>query len=102
MPDCGCFHGFKLTVISPSHCQLTVRMEGNVSLKNVLVGSGLIGQGSGPFLTGIMSDALQPSYGADSLRYALAAIVCCHIWGALHSAIAARTYREDLLAKTRS
>jgi MFS family permease len=76
------------------------RMRASASAIHVLVGSGLIGQGSGPLVAGILSDALEPRYGVDSLRFALAAIVLCHIWGAMHSLLAARTYQQDLQAKT--
>jgi MFS family permease len=76
------------------------RMRASASAIHVLVGSGLIGQGSGPLVAGILSDALEPRYGVDSLRFALAAIVLCHIWGAMHSLLAALTYQQDLQAKT--
>jgi predicted MFS family arabinose efflux permease len=42
----------------------------------VLVGSALIGMGGGPFLAGILSDVLDPTLGSESLRWALAIIVC--------------------------
>jgi MFS family permease len=77
------------------------RMRASAGAIHVLVGSGLIGQGSGPLIAGILSDVLEPRYGIDSLRFALAAIVFCHIWGAVHSVVAARTYKQDMLAKTR-
>jgi MFS family permease len=77
------------------------RMRASAGAIHVLVGSGLIGQGSGPLIAGILSDVLEPRYGIDSLRFALAAIVFCHIWGAVHSVVAARTYKQDMLAKSR-
>ncbi|MNY28832.1 hypothetical protein D3C86_1628340 [compost metagenome] len=36
--------------------------------------STLLGVGLGPLTTGILSDLLQPAFGAESLRYALLAI----------------------------
>ena len=77
------------------------RMRASASAIHVLIGSGLIGQGSGPLIAGMLSDHWEPRYGIDSLRYALVAIVLCHLWGAVHSMIAARTYRRDLEAKNR-
>lgn len=77
------------------------RMRASASAIHVLVGSGLVGQGSGPFITGVVSDLLTPSHGPDALRYALSGVVFFGIWGALHSVLAARTYPRDLAAKTR-
>jgi len=56
----------------------------------------IIGLGLGPFLVGIMSDYLAPTYGTESLRYALAAMTLLNIWGAFHYFWAARTLRADL------
>jgi MFS family permease len=41
----------------------------------VLVGTGLIGSALAPAIVGVISDALQPRFGADSLRYGIAAII---------------------------
>jgi MFS family permease len=41
----------------------------------VLVGTGLIGGALAPAIVGVISDALQPHFGADSLRYGIAAII---------------------------
>lgn len=56
----------------------------------------MIGMGFGPTLTGALSDALFPRFGADSLRYALVAMVFINVWAALHYVLAARTLREEL------
>ena len=56
----------------------------------------LIGLGLGPTLVGVVSDALQASYGADSLRYAIVATFFVNVWSALHYWIAARHLRDDL------
>jgi len=61
----------------------------------VLVTSGLIGQGLGPAFVGVLSDRLSSSYGADSLRYALAIAIATSLGAALHSVLAARTLAED-------
>lgn len=56
----------------------------------------LIGLGLGPTIVGIISDALTPTYGPDSLRYALVATFCFNIWSALHYYYAARHLAADL------
>lgn len=44
----------------------------------------LVGLGIGPQAVGLISDALKPSYGEDSLRIALVIISAVSLWGALH------------------
>jgi predicted MFS family arabinose efflux permease len=60
----------------------------------------LIGLGLGPFFVGVLSDALKPSYGVDSVRYALlGTVVVGALWSSLHYTLASRTLAEDLRAK---
>ncbi len=60
----------------------------------------MIGMGLGPLAVGMLSDALEPSYGIESIRYALLAVVAsCAAWSVLHYLLAARTLRTDLEAK---
>jgi MFS family permease len=62
----------------------------------------IIGMGLGPQAVGILSDLLSPAFEAESLRYALLFVVVGFaIWSVLHYALAARSIREDLLAKDR-
>ena len=75
------------------------RMRAMASAMNTLISTGLIGQGLGPLLVGVLSDRLEPSYGKDSLRVALAVAVSAHLWGAIHSLLGARTLRADQRAK---
>lgn len=57
----------------------------------------IIGLGLGPFSVGVLSDWLQPSLGAESLRYAMLYVVpVASIWSAAHFFLAARHLREDL------
>jgi MFS family permease len=59
----------------------------------------LIGLGFGPQVVGILSDALAPSQGIESVRYALLVVVVTGAaWSTVHYALAARTLREDLAA----
>lgn len=60
----------------------------------------LIGLGLGPQAVGALSDLLAPTYGTESLRYALLSVVAVgSVWSAAHYFAAARTLREDLKAK---
>jgi predicted MFS family arabinose efflux permease len=56
----------------------------------------LIGLGLGPMAVGMLSDALNPYYGDDSLRYAMLIVSVLGLWGAWHYFVAGRYYREDL------
>ena len=49
----------------------------------------LVGLGLGPLAVGVLSDALAGRYGADSLRYALLAVVPALLWAAVHWLLAA-------------
>jgi MFS family permease len=60
----------------------------------------LIGLGLGPLLVGRISDTLRPTYGDDSLRYALLIVVVIgSAWATIQYLLAARTLEEDLQAK---
>ncbi len=56
----------------------------------------LIGLGLGPVLVGVLSDALEPRFGNEAIRYALLAVIAANLWAAAHSLLAARTLRRDL------
>ena len=56
----------------------------------------LIGYGLGPLMAGRISDWLNPTYGADSLRWALVIVGLVNIWAATHYMLGARTLRADL------
>jgi MFS family permease len=56
----------------------------------------IIGMGLGPSTAGLLSDWLRPSFGDDSLRYALLIVSAAYLWAALHFWLASRTLREDL------
>lgn len=58
----------------------------------------LIGMGLGPTAVGALSDALRPSLGVDSLRWALLVTYAANLWSAVHYLLAARTLREELAA----
>ena len=56
----------------------------------------IIGLALGPLTTGALSDALEPRYGADSLRWALMIVSSLLIWSALHFYLASRTLAQDV------
>ncbi|TNE58778.1 MAG: MFS transporter [Alphaproteobacteria bacterium] len=57
----------------------------------------IIGLGLGPLVVGMVSDALEPSFGKDSLRFSLIiVIVIVNLWCVFHYWMASRTVREDL------
>jgi MFS family permease len=61
----------------------------------VLFLSSLLGQGMGPFLIGTISDLLAPTFGRESLRYAM--FVSCIMlgWAVIHYWLASRTSERD-------
>jgi len=57
----------------------------------------LIGLGLGPSVVGFLSDALAPSLGDESLRYAMLYVLPIAMsWSVIHFYLASRTLREDL------
>ena len=56
----------------------------------------IIGLALGPAVTGALSDALEPRFGVDSLRYAILITSLALGFSALHFALAARTVADDL------
>jgi len=56
-----------------------------------------IGLGFGPMVIGFVSDMINPTYGIESIRYALLIVIpVSTIWSATHYFIAARHIRSDL------
>ena len=54
------------------------------------------GVGTGPLIVGAMSDWLRPSFGADSLRYSMAAASLLYLWTASHYLMATKTLLRDI------
>ncbi len=55
----------------------------------------IVGLGMGPAVTGALSDALQPRFGDDSLRYAMLIVSVGLLWSGLHFKLAARSLAAD-------
>ncbi len=56
----------------------------------------IIGLALGPWITGGLSDALEPRYGEDSLSVALALVSCVLAWSSLHFWLSGRSLRDDV------
>lgn len=56
----------------------------------------IIGLGLGPWAVGFVSDLLEPTYGVESLRYALLIMTPLGLWGSLHFFLAAKTLGDGL------
>lgn len=69
-----------------------------VALAFIFMFSHLIGAGLGPMAVGIISDLLEPSFGQESLRYALLIFSPGFLWCAFHAWKAADTVEEDIRA----
>jgi MFS family permease len=73
----------------------TLRMR-SVATSLLLFVQTLIGYGLGPLMAGRISDWLMPTYGTDSLRWALVTVGLVNIWAAAHYFWGTRTLREEL------
>jgi len=58
----------------------------------------IIGLGLGPFLVGVMSDLLAPTFAEQSLRYAILFATAAYFWAGAHFLLASRTITADLQA----
>ncbi|MDT9598348.1 spinster family MFS transporter [Sphingosinicella rhizophila] len=67
------------------------------SLSIIMLFANLIGMGVGPQMVGILSDGLNPSFGVDSLRYAMLAMTIVALWSGYHFWAAGRSVRSDLV-----
>jgi hypothetical protein len=59
----------------------------------------IIGLGFGPQLVGIASDLLRPTFGNDSLRYALMFTSVINVWAATHYILAGYALAREKNAK---
>lgn len=67
-----------------------------MSVAVIFLFANLIGMGFGPLAAGALSDALRPSFGEESLRYALLIISPGYLWGAWHLWSGSSTVTRDL------
>lgn len=69
-----------------------------MSIALIFLFANLIGMGLGPLAVGVISDALRPWAGEESLRYALLIMAPGYLWAAWHFWHASRTVAQDLNA----
>lgn len=84
--------------IALTHGIVNVRMRALASAILFFV-LNIIGLGFGPFVGGIISDALQPKLGVDALRWALSNTVIASVLSAFCFYMASKTIRKDLMAE---
>ena len=75
-------------------------MRATVAAIFMLCGN-LIGTGLGPLAAGVLSDALQPRFGEESLRYTLLLLSSGFVWAAWHLWQASRSATHDLASTQR-
>ncbi|HAJ75103.1 MAG: MFS transporter [Gammaproteobacteria bacterium] len=93
----GLFHNVYLGCsIATTHGLVGLRMRATASAIFLLV-INVIGLGLGPFLVGFFSDSLEPSFGSESLRYAMVTLLpAIMLWSTWHFYYAARSIKDDL------
>ena len=69
-----------------------------MSIATIYLVANFVGMGLGPLAAGIMSDALRPTFGDESLRYALVALCPGFFWAGWHLWRASQTVTRDLKA----
>ena len=87
---------YQATTFSQTQGLVSLRMR-SVAAAVLLFILNMIGLGAGPQAVGILSDILQPSYGDESLRYALLMLSTVQIWAAYHYYQAGKSLKEDLV-----
>ena len=68
----------------------------SVTIALIFLFANLIGLGLGPLALGVLSDLLNPAFGQESLRYALALSCSGTLWVAVHFWKTANTIEEDI------
>lgn len=68
----------------------------SVALAMIFLMANLIGFGLGPLATGVLSDLLAPTFGQESLRYALIAFSPGFLWVGFYYLKAAGTIEDDI------
>jgi MFS family permease len=68
------------------------------SIALIFLFANLIGMGIGPLVAGVLSDAVRPWAGDESLRYALMAMSPGYLWAGWHLWRASQTVTRDVQA----
>ena len=69
-----------------------------MSIALILLSANLIGIGLGPLVAGVLSDALRPWAGEESLRYALLFLCPGYFWASWHLWRGSKSVMDDLAA----
>lgn len=86
------------STIAISHRLVGLRMRALASAMLFFV-LNIIGLGGGPWVIGMVSDLLNPTYGAESLRMAMLYVIPpIMLWSVTHFYLAARSVRADVAA----
>lgn len=88
-----------MTINGPQYALLQTLLDERmraVSMAIVYLTCNLFGVGFGPLLVGILSDALRPHFGVESLRYALLLLYPGYLWSSWLLWRASRTVTSDL------
>jgi MFS family permease len=91
---------YQATTFSQTQGLSTLRMRA-VAAAVLLFILNIIGLGIGPWAVGEISDALQPRFAGDSLRYSLLICAFVNLWAGWHYYLAGRYLKDDLAATLR-
>lgn len=86
---------YQATTFAQTQSLVGLRMRG-VAAAVLLFIINIIGLGAGPWALGAVSDLLAPTFGDDSLRWALAIFALLSLWVALHYYLAGKHLPDDL------
>jgi predicted MFS family arabinose efflux permease len=95
----GLLHNVYLgNTLATTHGLVGLRMRATASAILFFI-LNIIGLGAGPFFIGVLSDALEPSLGSESLRYAMLYVIpVVMLWSSCHFVLAGKNVRQDLAA----
>ena len=88
---------FVALVLTSIQSVLPAHLRG-MGMAGIMFATNLIGVGAGPLLIGLISDALAPELGSESLRYAMIAAVTIIGWASIHFFVAAKHIRNELVS----
>ncbi len=89
----GTFYMGPMYAIVQGLAKLRMRAQASALL---LVLINVLGMGVGPWVVGLLSDALRATRGDAGLRDAMLILPAAALWGAVHALLGARTLRADL------
>jgi MFS family permease len=88
---------FVALVLTSMQSVLPAHLRG-MGMAGIMFATNLIGVGAGPLLIGLLSDALAPELGSESLRYAMIGSVTIIGWASIHFFVAAKHIRNELVS----